>query len=545
MKIAVGQINATVGDLPGNRDRILHVIAEAQRLDADLIVLPEHALLGYPPRDLLLQHGFLDEAEREFAAIAKASRALAVLMGHVLRAGTKPANIADPSATAFGGDTLLHNAAFLLAEGGIVGHQTKHRLPSFDVFEEERYFSPGTEITVLDWQGLRLGLSVCEDFWYEGGVLAAQAAAGVDLLVNVSASPYFRGKPALREGLARRWAERAGAPFVYVNLVGGQDELVFDGGSFAIRPDGAFLLAAPRFTDGLYLFDTAGAPVKPPPAEDIADIHCALVTGIRDYLDKNGIEGVVVGISGGVDSAVVAALACDAVGPDRVLGTFFPGPFTAPESGEAARALAADLGIRLVEIPIDAALRCLTDSLSAHVPVEGIVAENLQARIRGILWMALANAMGYVVLACGNKSEISTGYNTLYGDTVGALAPIGDLVKAEVYELARFINEQAVRPVIPEGTLTRPPSAELRPHQRDDQDLPPYEVLDPLVQALIAENSPAADLIQRFGKALVRDVLRRLRLSEHKRNQLPLVIKVSAKAFGIGRRFPITNRFMG
>lgn len=545
MKIAVGQINPTVGDLPGNRDRILHLIAEAKRRGADLVVFPELALLGYPPRDLLLRAGFLDAADEAFTAIVDASREVAVVIGHVLRAGTRQANTADPSSQAFGGDQLLHNAAFLLAEGTIVGYQAKHRLPSFDVFEEERYFAPGSEVSVLPCAGLRLGLSVCEDFWYEGGVLADQAAAGVDLLINVSASPYFRGKPTLRHRLGCRWAQRAGAPLVYANLVGGQDELVFDGGSFAARPDGAFLLAAPRFTEGLYLFDTAGRPAPPPVAEGMESVLQALAMGIRDYVDKNGIRGVVIGISGGVDSAVVAALACQALGPDRVLGTFFPGPFTATESEEEARALADALGIKLVEIRIDPIVASVTDSLSPHIRVEGVVAENLQARVRGVLWMALANALGYVVLACGNKSEIATGYNTLYGDTVGALAPIGDLVKGEVYALARLVNARSPHPVIPEGTLLRPPSAELRPNQRDEEDLPPYAVLDPLVAALVVENRPLGELTQTWGEDVVHDVVRRLHRAEHKRNQFPLVIKVSPKAFGIGRRFPLTHRFPG
>jgi len=543
VRIAVGQINPTVGDLSGNRERVVRAIGEAREQGADLVVFPEHALLGYPPRDLLLQAGFLDAADREFAAIVGASRDIAVVIGHVLRAGTRPANRADPSATAFGGDALVHNVVFLLADGGIVGHQAKHRLPSFDVFEEERYFAPGTEVTVLDWQGLRLGLSVCEDFWYEGGVLGAQAAAGVDLLINVSASPYFRGKPALRYGLAQRWAERAGAPFVYANLTGGQDELVFDGGSFAVRPDGAFLLTAPRLSEGVFTFDTTGTPVEPPPQDGMAGVQEALIAGIRDYFAKNRIRGCVVGISGGVDSAVVAALACKALGPDRVLGTFFPGPYTADESRGEAVQLAKTLGMRVAEIPIAASLSTLSEALAPHVAVQGLVAENLQARIRGVLWMALANALDYVVLSCGNKSEIATGYNTLYGDTVGALAPIGDLLKAEVYELARLFNAQGPVPIIPEGTLARPPSAELRPNQRDDDDLPPYAVLDPLVRAFVEENRQSAELKAALGQDVVMDVAFRLRRSEYKRKQLPLVIKVSPKAFGIGRRYPITHRF--
>ncbi len=543
MRIAVGQVNPTVGDLSGNRDQILSRMMEARRSGADLVVFPELALLGYPPRDLLLRSGFLDTADREFAAVVEASRDIAVILGHVARGGTRAANTADPSSAAFGGADLLYNTAFLLAHGAVVGQQTKHRLPSFDVFEEERYFTPGTDVGVLEWEGLRFGLSVCEDFWYDGGVLAAQTAAGVDLLVNVSASPYFRGKPQLRYALARKWAQQSGTLFIYANLVGGQDELVFDGGSFCVRPDGGFLLSAPRFADGLYVFDTAGEPVAPPDEDGLATVEQALVLGVRDYLDKNGIRGAVVGISGGVDSAVVASLACQALGPNRVVGTFFPSRYTAPESGQEARELAQALGIPLVQIEIEPILDAFKRALSPHLAVAGVTAENLQARVRGVLWMALANALGYVVLACGNKSELATGYTTLYGDTVGALAPIGDLVKEEVYALARWINAQAPHPIIPEGTLSRPPSAELRPNQRDDEDLPPYEVLDPLVRALVVENRPCDELVSLFGASTVREVARRLHSAEYKRHQLPLVLKVSPKAFGMGRRFPITHRF--
>ena len=543
MRVGVAQVNPTVGDIPGNREKILSAIRRAREEGVDLVVFPELVLLGYPPRDLLHRRGFLEAADDAFREIVAATDGIGVVLGHVATVGRREDNRADPSATAFGGEVLLHNAAFLVADGDVVGYQAKHRLPSFDVFEEERYFTPGDEVRVLEWRGLRLGLSVCEDFWYQGGVIAAQAEVGVDLLVNVSASPYFRGKPAIRWRLARGWAELAGVPLIYVNLVGGQDELVFDGGSFAVRPDGAFLLAAPAFEEGLYTFDTAAPPCAPPPGDGPAEVHRAITLGIRDYIEKNGLKGALVGISGGVDSAVTTALACAALGAERVLGAFLPGPYTSRESHEEARALASALGIKLLVVPIEPTYQALRDSLSPHVPVEGVVAENLQARIRGLLLMALSNATGHVVLCPGNKSEVAMGYNTLYGDTVGALAPIGDLLKTEVYELARYINEAAGRPVIPEGTLTRPPSAELRPDQRDDQDLPPYDVLDPLISAAVVENRPWGELVSRFGEGLVKEALRRLTRSEYKRKQLPLVIKVSPKAFGMGRRWPITNGF--
>lgn len=543
MRIAVLQIDPVVGDLPGNRARILKMIQEARGLRADLVVFPEHALLGYPPRDLLQRRGFLVAAEGEFREVVAASQDIGVVIGHVVAAGKRRANRADPSATEFSGEVALHNAVFLLAGGEVVGYQAKGKLPSFDVFEEERHFVPAERVEVLRWEGLNLGLSLCEDFWDEGGVIGAQAEVGVDLLINVSASPYFWGKPGIRLSLARRWTELAHAPMIYVNLVGGQDELVFDGGSFAIRPDGEFLLSAPAFTEGLYAFDTAGPPVPPPPQDGLHEVGRAIALGIRDYIEKNQLKGVLVGISGGIDSAVTAALACQALGSERVLGAFLPGPYTATESRENAHALAAALGIRLLEVPVEPTLAALQGALAPHIPVAGVVAENLQARVRGLLLMALSNATGHVVLCPGNKSEIAMGYNTLYGDTVGALAPIGDLLKGQVYALARHLNEEAGWDLIPEPILGRPPSAELRPDQRDDQDLPPYELLDPLVLALVVENHPWDEILARFGQGMAEEVTKRIHHAEYKRRQLPLVIKVSPKAFGMGRRFPITHRF--
>jgi len=543
VRIGIGQLNTIVGDLPGNRDKIISAIRTAKDKGVELLVLPELVLLGYPPRDLLHRRGFLEAAEHEFHKIVGATDGIGVVMGHVAVAGERDGNRFDPSAAAFGGEVLLHNAAFLIADGEILGYQGKKRVPSFDVFEEERYFAPAEQVAVHTWRGLRLGLSVCEDLWYEGGVIAAQAGAGVDLLVNVSASPYFRGKPALRRMLARRWAALAGAPLVYANLVGGQDELVFDGASFAVRPDGAFLFSAPAFEEDVYVFDTAAPPIPSPPEDGLAEVHRAITLGIRDYIEKNGLKGALVGVSGGVDSAVTTALACQALGKGRVLAAFLPGPYTSRESEHGARALAEALGIRLLEIPIGELYESLAGLLSSHVPIEGVVAENLQARIRGLVLMALSNATGHVVLCPGNKSEIAMGYNTLYGDTVGALAPIGDLLKTEVYELGKHINEQAGKAVIPDSTLSRPPSAELRPNQRDDQDLPPYERLDPLLSALIVENRPWDELASRFGEGLAREVVRRLAGSEYKRKQLPIVIKVSPKSFGMGRRWPLTQGY--
>jgi len=543
MRIAVAQLNPTAGDIGGNTEAACQAIESARRAGARLVVLPEYALLGYPQQDLLYRPGFLDAADAALDTVLSASQGMGLALGHVLRTGNRPANMADPSSRDFGGAQLLQVAVLLADDGTIVGRQYKHCLPCYDVFDECRYFAPGRSVEVVQWRELRVGLSVCEDLWYEEGVLRDQAAGGADLLINVSASPYFQGKLTFRRKLAARWAELSNATLVYANLVGGQDELVFDGASFAVRPDGQYILEAPAFASGVYCFDLAAPPVASPSSLGTEGVRRAIVTGIHDYVEKNELPGVWVAVSGGLDSSVVAALAWEALGADRVSTVFLPGPHTATQSRDQAVALAEALGVPLVEIPIHEPLDTLSCALSGHAAVDGLVGENLQARVRGLLLMGLCNASGRVALCPSNKPEIAMGYNTLYGDTVGALAPIGDLLKAEVYELAHLLNDRHRRQLIPEGTLSRPPSAELRPDQRDDQDLPPYDILDPLLSAYLVDNKPPSELSEQFGEALTADVLRRVQASEHKRRQLPMIIKVSPKAFGTGRRMPVTHRY--
>jgi len=543
MKIGIGQIDPKVGDLSGNFQLLRKAVEWAQKESLDLLIFPELALIGYPPRDLLLRRGFVEAAEKAFQEVVKESKKVPIIIGHIAKAQPRAKNEADPSSSLWQ-PHFLENAAFLLLDGTIAGYQAKMRLPSFDVFEEKRYFSPGEKAEVLECFGLRLGLSVCEDFWYADSTVAKQSEANVDLLVNISASPYFRGKPALRFSLGKKWAKKANAPLIYANLVGGQDELIFDGRSFCVRPDGAFLLASPAFVPGFFAFQLNGNPVEPPEEKGIEDVYRALVLGIRDYARKNGIEKAVIGISGGVDSAVVAVLAVEALGKDNVIGIFLPGPYTARISEEGAKELAENLGIKLLQIPITPAFESLQKILANEIPLVGVVVENLQARLRGLILMAVANAFGAIVLCPGNKAEIAMGYNTLYGDTVGALAPLGDLLKEDVYALAREINA-AGKTIIPEEVIRRPPSAELRPNQRDEDDLPPYAVLDPFLREFLEKNAPEEVLAEKFGKELVQEILHRFYRAEYKRRQLPLVLKITPKAFGLGWRFPVTHGFRG
>lgn len=543
VRIGIGQIDPKVGDLPENLELIREAVGWAKRESVDLLIFPELALIGYPPRDLLLRRGFVEAAEKAFQAVVKESEKVPIVIGHIAKAQPRPKNEVDPSSSLWQ-PHFLENAAFLLLGGAIAGYQAKVRLPSFDVFEEERYFLPGEKAEVLEFLGLRLGLSVCEDFWYADSAVAKQCEANVDLLINISASPYFRGKPVLRFSLGKKWAKKANAPVIYANLVGGQDELIFDGRSFCVRPDGEFLLASPAFIPGFFAFELDGKPVEPPEERGIEDVHRALVLGIRDYAQKNGIGKAVIGISGGVDSAVVTVLAVEALGKENVIGVFLPGPYTSSVSEEGAKGLAVNLGIKFLEIPITSAFESLQEILAKEISLVGVVAENLQARLRGVILMAIANALGALVLCPGNKAEIAMGYNTLYGDTVGALAPLGDLLKEDVYALAREINA-AGKTIIPEEVIRRPPSAELRPNQRDEDDLPPYAVLDPFLREFLEKNAAQEVLEEKFGREWVQEILRRFYRAEYKRRQLPLVLKVTPKAFGLGWRFPVTHGFHG
>jgi len=539
MRVGIGQINPHVGAMQKNADAILGAIAEARAEGCDLVVFPELAVCGYIPLDLMWKPGFVAACERAIDRIREATRGITVIVGSIT---SQPAqegiNRFDLSSISDGAATCLHNTAYLLKDGVTAGMVHKTHLPCYDIYNEKRYFSPAPGVEVHPICGTTCGINICEDLWIDDGPTELQASLGAEWIINISASPYYTGKPAIRHRLAVKRASQNGVGVVYVNLVGGQDDVVFDGGSFVVNPDGRLVFQAPRVKEGLFCVDLDLAKPVPAPAGDpVTEVRDILTLGIRDYVTKNGFSSVLLGLSGGIDSALVAALATDALGPETVTGIFMPSMFSSDESREDARATAEGLGIHYLEISIAE----LHETLRAALPQlpGGLVDENIQPRLRGIVLMAMANQRHALVLAPGNKSEIAVGYSTLYGDTVGALAPIADLYKDDVVRLTRLYGSR-----IPQRVITKPPTAELRPDQRDDEDLPPYDVLDPILRALIETGASRQQLVARgFAEPLVDDVIRRYYVNEYKRRQLPPGIKITPKAFGIGRRMPITNGY--
>jgi NAD+ synthase (glutamine-hydrolysing) len=559
-RIALAQVNTTVGDFAGNASRIREATLMARSLGASLVVFPELAVCGYPPRDLLDLPDFLDLARRtleELARPADWSRGVALAVGFPERVAEAP----PPG---------LYNAVALLEGGRVAAVGRKSLLPTYDVFDETRYFlsSPSASAAEAAAPGLRLGLSICEDIWndkrfwdrprYARDPVAEISGAGASLVVNVSASPYAIGKPALRERMLAASAAGHRVPVAYVNQVGGNDALVFDGGSMLIGADGRVLARAPLFEEAVVVsgldgsraeaVSPAGGPLPPtPPAapDAVADeVFRALVLGLRDYVGKCGFRSTVVGLSGGIDSALTACLAAAAVGPQAVLGVAMPSRYSSSHSREDAAELARNLGISFREVSIEPMHAAFLAEMerTAGGPLGDLAEQNVQARIRGQILMAISNDTGGLVLSTGNKSELAVGYCTLYGDMAGGLAVIGDLPKTLVYRVARAANARAGRALVPERTFTKPPSAELRPGQTDQDTLPPYEVLDDVLEAYLAERLPVEAIVRRgHDEATVRRVLRMVVGSEYKRRQAAPVLKVSEKAFGEGRRFPIAH----
>ena len=535
LRVAAAQINAVVGDLAGNAERVLEAYERAAGDHCDLAVFPELTVTGYPPEDLLLKPAFVAEAAETVAKLAARTGACVAVIGFPERVGDD-----------------LYNAAAVCANGGILGVYRKQRLPNYSVFDEQRYFTPSTEVGAnFDIAGVKVAVSICEDVWAPEPILA-MVANGAELIVNINASPYFAGRLREREAMLAVRSREAGVPIVYTNLVGGQDELVFDGASLAFDAHGRLVARAKQFAEDLLVIDfddTAPASARIEAVRaPVHEVYDALVLGTGDYVRKNGFRDVLISLSGGVDSSLVAAIAVDALGAEHVKGVMLPSRYSSAGSVADAALLAEGLGIRTFTIPIEPAHAAFEEMLA---PVFAGAApdsaeENLQARIRGNVVMTISNKFGWMVLSCGNKSEMATGYATLYGDMAGGFAVIKDVPKTLVYALCADLNERAGRNVIPQTVIDKPPSAELRPDQKDTDSLPDYDVLDPIIEGYVEGDESVSELAARGVNAeLARRVARMIDRNEYKRRQAPPGVRVSRKAFGKDRRPPITNRWPG
>ena len=533
--VALAQLDLPVGDVAGNTQKILDFAACARDdLQADLIVFPELSICGYPPEDLLFHTGLRRRVENAMQAIRDSVRGIAVLVGF-------------PDYQ----DDDIFNACVVFKDGEVVAHYRKHLLPNYSVFDEKRYFTAGTAASVLTLNGVRVGLSICEDVW-SSAAASASRAAGAELLVAINGSPYELHGQSEREEVVRQRVLEIGIPAVYLNMVGGQDELVFDGGSFAMDRTGEVVFRAAAFREELYCVQLAadGAAVVPQSAEIAPllpkeqSVYEALVCGTRDYVGKHGFPGVVIGLSGGVDSSLILAIACDALGADRVRTVMMPFRFTSTMSQEDAAKQAEIQNVRHDVIPIEPIYEAVLTQLETIFEGRGfdVAEENIQARCRGLLLMAISNKTGCMLLTTGNKSEMAVGYATLYGDMAGGFAPIKDCSKSLVYELARYRN--TISEVIPERVISRPPSAELRPNQKDSDSLPDYDILDPILEAFIEEDLSVNEIAERgFDRDVVIHVLEMVKRNEYKRRQAPPGIRISGRAFGRDWRYPITSRY--
>jgi NAD+ synthase (glutamine-hydrolysing) len=537
VRIALGQVDTTVGDLPGNVDLLTAWASRATEADADVVVFPELAITGYPPEDLVLRPAFVDDNLIALNALAaNTTGGCSIVVGFVDRS-----------------DRGIHNAAALVGGGQVVARYHKIKLPNYGVFDEARTFTPGEAACPVRIAGSELGLSVCEDAWMPGPPFDEYAQRQTPVILNINGSPFHRGKADERIEICRERALETGSWIVYVNAVGGQDELVFDGGSVVVRPDGSLAHHAAMFEDDLLIVDIDGeissAQERAPWPEDLEQVYLGLVLGLRDYVRKNGFEQVVLGLSGGIDSGLVAVLARDALGPEAVRTLAMPSPYSSPESLDHAKQVASGIGVRLDVLEIGDVFSGYLDVLreTFRGTKEGVAEENLQARIRGNLLMALSNKFGSLVLATGNKSEYAVGYATLYGDMAGGFAPIKDVPKTLVYELAKWRNAigGAETSPIPQRVLDKPPSAELRPDQKDTDSLPPYDVLDPIIEAYVEDDRSPEDIIAARGldPKLVDRVVEMIDRAEYKRRQAAPGVKITPKAFGRDRRLPISNRY--
>ncbi len=535
LRIALAQIDLAVGDVAGNTAKILEYAARARdQLQADLVVFPELSICGYPPEDLLFHAGLRLRTEQALAEVRDSVRGIAVLVGF-------PEYVDDE----------IYNSCVVFKDGEVLCAYRKQRLPNYSVFDEERYFTKGKDAAVFRMNGIAIGLTICEDIWGSGPTSAARAA-GAECMISINGSPFERHSQKRREETVRVRNNESGVPLVYLNMVGGQDELVFDGGSFAMQADGQIAYRAAPFVEQLDCIELSASPagVEVQAADVFAGLEAdemtyrALVTGTRDYVEKHGFPGVIIGLSGGIDSALVLAIACDAIGAERVRAVMMPFRYTSSMSQEDAALEAATLGVQYDVVPIEpmyeATLQQLADLFSGLE--EDVTEENIQARCRGLLLMAISNKTGSMLLTTGNKSEMAVGYATLYGDMAGGFAPIKDCSKTLVYRLARLRN--SLGEVIPERVITRPPSAELRPDQKDSDSLPDYSVLDPILEAFIEEDLSVDAIVDKgFERDTVVRILELVKRNEYKRRQAPPGVRISSRAFGRDWRYPITSGY--
>jgi len=570
-RIALAQINTTVGDLDGNTAKIIDYLEKARELQADLVAFPELAITGYPPEDLLFKHQFIEDNKARMRQVVAASKGITSIVGFV------------------DSDSDVHNSAAVAHDGELVGVYHKMSLPNYGVFDEERYFKAGTECPVFVVNGIRVGVNVCEDIWRAVGPTVVQRSAGAEIIVNISASPFYSGKSRWRENMLATRATDNELYVAYLNLIGGQDELVFDGASIVYDPLGEVVARGSQFEEDLIVADldldavfrarardtrsrkeSAGLlnqvgssrtfvvsddisvsklplPARQPKRyNETGEVYAALVTGTRDYIRKSGFSKVLIALSGGIDSSIVAAVAVDALGPENVCGLSMPSRYSSEGSVLDARELAENLGIELKTAPIEDVFAASLDTLAPHFKglEPNLAEENIQSRIRGILTMAMSNKFGWLVLTTGNKSEMAVGYATIYGDMAGGYAVIKDVPKTLVYELCHYRNTLDVKPVIPETVLTKPPSAELHLDQTDQDSLPPYHVLDPILKAYVEEDRSFVDIVAMgFDEQTVKDIVALVDRNEYKRRQAPPGIKITPRNFGRDRRMPIANRY--
>jgi len=562
ISLGLGQINSTVGDIDANTSKVGEWIGRARDAGVDLVIFPELCIPGYPAEDLYLKRHFVDANRRAVDRLAADVTGISAMVG-----------FAEAGGDTREGRPVVHNSLALLADGAVAAVYRKQRLPNYAVFDEQRYFTPGSEPMTAEVAGTNVGLTICEDCWVEGPPASLEAEEGAQLIVNSSASPYHRGKGAEREQMFIERAHAYGAAFAFCNLVGGQDELVFDGHSLIVDAEGNLIARASQFEEELLVCELASACPLADPLSHLDEVYAALVLGLRDYVRKNGFRHVALALSGGIDSALVALIAVDALGPESVTCVVMPSPHSSSETQQDARQIAANLGTELIEIPIEPMMSDYAQALDGAIgenvdgagPVPGpgdptraagpaldpqraqqLTEENIQARIRGNLMMALSNRHGWLVLTTGNKSEMSVGYATLYGDMAGGFAVIKDVPKTLVYELVRNRNEAAGRELVPASVLERAPSAELRPGQLDSDSLPPYELLDRILEAYVEQDAGREQIVADGMPAdVVDEVIRLVDRSEYKRRQAAPGIRITPRAFGRDRRLPITNRFGG